>query len=525
MVFRTYLDKFNTIIKGSDLNCGINQISSLMYGNHTTRMMIHFNVDKLRDLNERKMFPDRKKLHHVLHITNAGSLDFTQLHSEYPTAFGNTIKKRASSFDLLFFLIPQTWDNGKGYDYAVNAFNVDYFDTKNNHNASRLTSTDGSNWYKPRNGYEWKEDGIYSTDRLSTALNEFSGFSLSSVFIDSANTLSNASTKDGIILLGRQHFDIGNENINFDITDVVNAYIDDKIPNYGIGIAFTPDFENISNLTAYSAQYNSEAFLDNYVGFFTNETNTFFEPYIETKYDGYISDDRSSFAIDKNNKLYLYCTIGGNLRNLDKLPTCTIYDDFGQVISAYTNSDNANSVHQESEGVYYVNITLPHSRFKGGTMLYDTWDGITYQGNDLNAVELDFTLSEPNAYFSIGNSIQDAPSFTPVIYGIQSNEEIKRGDIRKIAVVTKKTYNTTVVQLIDDVDVRVYIKDGERELDVIPWEHTNKTINENFIVLDTSMLIPQRYYIDIRIHYGMESIIHHDMVHFKIVDDLNNKYA
>ena len=45
------------------------------------------------------------------------------------------------------------------------------------------------------------------------------------------------------------------------------------------------------------------------------------------------------------------------------------------------------------------------------------------------------------------------------------------------------------------------------------------------MIIDTGMLIPQNYYIDVKINYGMQSIIHHDMIHFKIVDDLNNKYA
>ena len=57
------------------------------------------------------------------------------------------------------------------------------------------------------------------------------------------------------------------------------------------------------------------------------------------------------------------------------------------------------------------------------------------------------------------------------------------------------------------------------------WEKLNKTLTENYTVIDTNMLIPQKYYVDVKINYGMQSIIHHDMLHFKIVDDLNNKYA
>ena len=38
------------------------------------------------------------------------------------------------------------------------------------------------------------------------------------------------------------------------------------------------------------------------------------------------------------------------------------------------------------------------------------------------------------------------------------------------------------------------------------------------------MLIPQRYYIDVKFKYNMEMIMHHDILEFDIVDDLNNKY-
>ena len=72
--------------------------------------------------------------------------------------------------------------------------------------------------------------------------------------------------------------------------------------------------------------------------------------------------------------------------------------------------------------------------------------------------------------------------------------------------------------------MEIVYKDGERELDVIPFEYVNKTNNENYVIVNTNMLIPQNYYIDIKVNYGMQSIIHHDSLHFTIVDDLNNKY-
>mgnify|MGYP007092183507 CR=1 FL=1 len=75
------------------------------------------------------------------------------------------------------------------------------------------------------------------------------------------------------------------------------------------------------------------------------------------------------------------------------------------------------------------------------------------------------------------------------------------------------------------MDFRLYVKDGNAEIDCISWDMINKTPNENFYVLDTNMLIPNRYFVDVRIKYGMSTIIHHDLLTFDIVEDKTNKFA
>ena len=95
------------------------------------------------------------------------------------------------------------------------------------------------------------------------------------------------TSKDGNksnVIFGYQHFDYGNENIEIDITCIVNKFLSGEITNYGFGIAFAPSFEQI----------HTE--LTNYVGFFTQHTNSFFEPYVETTYNETIEDDRSNFC-------------------------------------------------------------------------------------------------------------------------------------------------------------------------------------------------------------------------------------
>jgi hypothetical protein len=75
------------------------------------------------------------------------------------------------------------------------------------------------------------------------------------------------------------------------------------------------------------------------------------------------------------------------------------------------------------------------------------------------------------------------------------------------------------------VEVRLYVKDGEREIDVFPWEFINTTLYGSYVMIDTNVMIPQTYHVDIRFTCDDQTIIHHDQLQFDIVDDLNNKYA
>ena len=490
MTYKTYLSKFCTIISNSKLNTGISPISELVYGRDfiVSRALIYFDHCKVKSLIENGTMVDINKMKHTLHITNGGSLDFTQVHDCNESLINGNKSVRATSFDLIFFLIPKPWDNGKGFNYSKNALNTDYY-SPTPIDPQRLISTDGCNWFQRMNGLPWDEEGIYTNEHLSEEYDKY-------------------SCGEESIVIGRQHFDIGNENIELDITDTFNKFINGKIENYGIGIAFSPMTEL------------SESEYQNYLSLLTNKTNTFFEPYVETRYEDAISDDRGNFVLDKNNRLYLYCNIGDTLADLDTNPIVTIKNSDDEVII-----DNIESIKQQ-RGIYYIELNLSRNDFEADTMLFDTWGSISYQGTKLNDVELDFTLKQTSTFFNIGNSLNATNiKFTPTISGIRENEQIKRGDIRKLIISAKPNYTTNVTQLVDGMDLRLYIKDGTSEIDVIEWDKVNKSFSENFYIIDTNILIPQRYYVDIRIKYGMDMIVHHDILSFDIVDDLNNKYA
>lgn len=489
MVYKTYISKFNTIISNSKLNTGINPISELVYGhdNIVSRALLYFDHTQVKKLMDDGIMPNMSKMKHVLHITNAGSIDFTQLHQKETSSINDNKKIRATSFDIIFFLIPKPWDRGKGFDYSRSYFNVDFY-SKTVVDPNRLVSTDGSNWFQRMNGLPWDEEGIYTNDTLSKEYDKFS------------------ANEDSIIIC-RQHFDIGNENISIDITDTFNKFLTGELENYGIAMAYSPLLE------VTDSEY------ENYIGFLTDKTNTFFEPFVETRYSDVVMDDRSNFVLNKNNKLYLYCTIGDTLQDLDNNPTVTIKNGDDEVIMELESQ-------KHTRGIYYVDLKLSKGDFEADTMLYDTWGNISYQGTKLDDVELDFVLKDTPNFFNIGNSLSTTnATFTPSISGIKEKEQIKRGDVRKIIISAKPNYTINTTQLVDSIDIRLYVRDGTREIDVIEWDGINRAFSENFYILDTNILIPQRYYVDIRITYGMNSIIHHDVLLFDIVDDLNNKYA
>ena len=474
IVTHTFISKSNTIIKDSVASVGLNPILELNYGKMLTRGLIYFDHTKVQKMVEDKIYPDISKLRHVLKMKNAGSIDDKHINRIYLDSNGDYYKQRTSSFDLIYFLIPNDWDEGKGFDYKQDL-------NLRNH---RAYSWHGCNWYQFQTYCKWENEGIFSTDRLSKELDLF--------------TSKNGNQSK--IIIGYQHFDKGNESIDFDITDTFNKFITGELCNYGIGIAFSPQYEN----------KNTD--LSQYVGFFTSHTNSFFEPYVETTYDETIEDDRADFYLDKPNKLYFYSIVGGKFANLDEFPTCTV--------------DNVPyDVKQATKGVYYIDIDLSSSEYEDNTMLYDIWGNIKYNGKTFPDAELEFVTKLPTNYYQFGiPSPKQETEVIPTLYGIKYKETIKRGDIRKVNVDCRIPYTTDQDRNNNFIEYRLYILSGEKQIDVIDWQKVEKGYNENYFLINTNELLPSRYYIDIRINVNMELFNYQKVLEFDIEDNITEYY-
>jgi hypothetical protein len=403
-------------------------------------------------------------------------------------------RRRATSFDLILFRIPkfsgstgspQEWDEGVGYDY--NDFNIAQNSAQGGsapltYVDPRSFSTRPSNWYQTTTIDEWSQPGIYN--------NKNEG-------------LVNYSGANSIHIVARQHFQLGNEDLNMDMTNEINGILNGSITGVtGWGLAYLPQIENITGLT------------DSYsVAFFSRHTQTFYQPFLQTTYDDYIQDDRNQFLKNQENKLYLYVYQNGDFVNLDSDPFVRIEDRNGVAVSGMA----ALTTCLRTKGVYEV--IVPNG-FTGPTpcQYYDVWSGLTINGQSLPNVTNTFTLQQYTAGIQVGSVSKEPQKFGFNFYGILQNEQILNTDIRKVGVTIKKAY--TGQQMLLDVDAfyRVYVKEGTTEVQVQDWTKINRTPNEYYFIFDMRDKIPNQYFVDIQVNTSGEKDTYKKQLTFSIVN-------
>jgi hypothetical protein len=464
MVIRTFFDKNNTLVANDYVNTARNPVAELFYGgavgeNRFTRFIFHFDESRLRSMYTGGTFTDLTKLKHTLKLTNTAIFDEELLNKD----FGG--KDRSSSFDLIVFKVNQSWDEGVGYDFSdCQAFF-----------GNCSISFTPSSWYYPTTGIYWSGgSGVYS------------------------------GSPSGITV-ATQHFDLGNENMEVDITSYVNGLLTGGT-NYGLGIAYSPAFEAMSTRQL------------QYVGFFTRHTQTFYEPYIETSYSNNITDDRNNFYLDKPNKLYLYVNAAGNPTNLDSLPGVVVYDNEDNVFSAYTSS----AVTHVTKGVYSIDILVPTVDGLTDKYLYsDVWTGITINGISRPNISLTFELRDSLEYYGIGDEDALPKPLAVSVAGLNSNEKIKRGDIRKVIVSARIPYTVEQSQTVTGIKYRLYVTEGKNEVTVIDFTPVQIASNYNYFLLDTLSLIPGTYYLDVLVESNQEVTTLRNVINFQIISESN----
>ena len=500
-ILRSYIDKNNTIISNSYVNTGRNPVIELNFGASDlivpnfgyTRFIFDLDLSLLRQNIQSGVISTgcTTGMTHTLNMTNTSSFD-----NELLNTFMTNERRRATSFDLILFRIPQVsgttggaqlWDEGVGYDY--NNFNL----TQGSANGtstpltfvdSRAFSSRPSNWYQTTTIGNWSQPGIYDNNNQGVV------------------------NYSGLTIVARQHFELGNEDLNMDMSNEINGVLNGTITGVtGWGLAYLPQIENISGLT------------DSYsVAFFSRHTQTFYQPFLQTTYDDLIQDDRNIFLKNQENKLFLYIYQNGDLVNLDSDPFVRIEDRNGDAVSGMASLNTC----LKAKGVYEVIVPNGFSGSPTPCLFYDIWSGLTINGQAIPNVQNQFILQEYNAGIQIGSTSREPQKYGFDFYGILQNEQILNTDIRKVGVTIKKAY--TGQQLLLDVSsfYRVYVKEGTTEVLVQDWTPINRTPNEYYFMFDMRDKIPNQYYVDIQVNTSGEKYTYKQELTFNIVNYKKN---
>ncbi len=480
MKIHTFLDKCCTIVKGSKINFGLNPVAEINMGSLISRACLHFDIDHLKNLYEDKTIANLEKTKHVLKLTNCSSVNINDARKVRAGIVNVDEKERASSFDVILFKIPKDFDEGNGF-----SFRDTYWLSSN-----EKKSTSGCSWFQCRNNIPWLgEDDISGDTHYSNGIYDDD-------YLYSEYKKYIAGEKSEIIVAS-QHFDYGAENFNLDITDYVNEVITGETIDHGLCLAFSPDYE--------THPYKEQK----YVGFFTNHTNLFFEPYVETDYQEYINDDRGKFYIGKENHLYLYCSIDGELKNLDSLPVCTI-------------DGIEYPVQQATKGVYYATVKITDAEPE--TIFYDIWSDLSLNGEPIDDVEMEFVALPKSSYLKVGKFIGEKYDVTPTLSGINDNEPVRIGDIRRVDVAFRTPYTINSSQIFDKAEYRIYTKDATREIDVYEYSPVETAFLNNFFVVDSTEMVPGDYFVDIKIKTGFDTKVYKNVLRFSIVSNVTEFY-
>jgi hypothetical protein len=355
--------------------------------------------------------------------------------------FDRLTKIISTSFDLISFPINKDWDEGRGYDLLEEDYVVRQ---KGNPLVSGF-----SNWNSAKSTVTWDEPGVYTNPTASTSA-----------------------------LCSTQHFDLGNEDIKMDVTNLVNSWLTGGTVNNGLGVAYSREFELMSTDTRSIAS------------FFTNKTNSSFKPFIEVEYHQVINDDREQVTNNRTNRLFLYTFSGNTNVNYYSAGTVTIKDPSGaSVITGMTPT-------QLGKGVYYVDINLPNAT--RGQRYSDTWEGVTFvPGMDQQDYVQHFKIND-NYYLNSSPGIND---YTLNLYGIEGNSILTTEENIRVFANLRINYSQKSPAPYYDLKYRIIMNNQD---EVIPWTSVNKVIRnkcqEQYFDLDTSWLLNnQTYKIEFRI--------------------------
>ena len=469
-IVRIYPSKSNTIASGPFglYNSSQNEVMDLWYGggveqggtdfkNSISRHIVYFDMSEIFGKFSRKEIMSGSVSSYTLKMRNSVPRDFIL---KEDLEFDRIGKNVASSYDLIFFPINKFWDEGRGWDLSEQKYLT--------HSSGIPRLTGYSNWDFATSSTSWDEPGVFTNPSASTTV-------------------------------VTQHFSIGDEDINVNITPIVNDWLTGGT-NYGIGIAFRRDYELNSSTTRQIASFH------------TQKTNFYFKPFIEVKYDQTIKDDRDNVVNNRVSRLFLYTFSGGQSVNFYSSSTVTILNSSNNVVHSNLQPT------QMSKGVYYVDVFM--SGASAGQIYKDVWNNVTFDpAYDLQNIEQTFTIQK-NYFTSQKPKINE---YNIDVYGIPEGGILYNDQLIRVFCDIRTNYSIKSPKNLYNLKYKIVLNEQE---EIITWTDVNQVFinNEknNYFDLDTSWLLHnQMYKILFKIdEYGTSRILE-KTIKFKVLRPFN----
>lgn len=211
-----------------------------------------------------------------------------------------------SSFDVEVFPVSGAWDEGRGMD------------------TSDHTDKGVANWWKRTSTEYWTSRGgdFQASPRLTT------------------------------------HFDLGNENLDVDVTAVFQSWASGTFPNDGLLVRMTSSVEVDSNYT------------NHYLKSFYSRHSQWPDrrPYVEVRWNDFMGDDRGRMHWNRTGSVYLHNVVDGQYQNLSIGSNALIVklaDASGTLMSLTASATGLT-------GIYSASFALPTGSYSG-SLFYDRW--------------------------------------------------------------------------------------------------------------------------------------------------------
>lgn len=313
------------------------------------------------------------------------------------------------------------------------------------------------------------------------------GYGANWLYRSTTNAPYTWSSDGGAVINGYEKtffFDSGLEDLEIDVTDVVEDQISGIIPNNGFLINISGSYEDGTNETTY------------YTKRFSARSSEYFYkvPAIEARWQSIVNDNRGNFyysspnleTADNNQNIYFYNKVNGVLKDLPNsaIPLVKLYDEDGIFL---TGSIQSNKV---ATGIYKAVLNVTGNIEQD---LQDVWysGSVEYFTGSINALNRTFedTINLPEYVFSVTNLKPSYKSYEKPSIRIFSRKLNWSPNIYKIAnsELNSLTFNNLYYKIFRIVDGLTIIDYG-----ISPIAYTLCSTDKlgNYFDLDMSMLEP-----------------------------------